>query len=169
MAVGSNGYRAALVSRQRTPGLISSSSGTAGLRPFISFSTSYPELPPMPNWMARRLLSQRASAGGKPGSSGAREPAATKKPWGRFWYRGTPNQALQQTAGACRLSGTIARRRECPEASRHVRRSVHGLRRSAGVANARSRSLERRGAVTDAAHLSQRATRRERRRYEAKS
>ncbi len=86
MAVGSNGYRAALVSRQRTPGLISSLSGTAGLRPFISFSTSYPELPPMPNWMARRLLSQRASAGGKPGSSGAREPAATKKPWGRFWY-----------------------------------------------------------------------------------
>ncbi len=56
----------------------------------------------MPNWMARQLLSQRASAGGKPGSSGAREPAATKKPWGRFWYRGTPNQALQQTAGACR-------------------------------------------------------------------
>jgi hypothetical protein len=80
MAVGSNGYRAALVSRQRTPGLISSSSGTAGLRPFISFSTSYAELPLMPNWMARRLLSQRASAGGKPGSSGAREPAATKKP-----------------------------------------------------------------------------------------
>ena len=24
----------------------------------------------MPNWMARQLLSQRASAGGKPGSSG---------------------------------------------------------------------------------------------------
>jgi len=55
MAVGSNGYRADLVSRQRTPGLISSSSGTAGLRPSISFSTSYPELPPMPNWMARHL------------------------------------------------------------------------------------------------------------------
>jgi hypothetical protein len=115
MAVGSNGYRAALVSRQRTPGLISSSSGTAGLRPSISFSTSYPELPPMPKWMARRLQSQRASAGSKPGSSGAREPAVTKKPWGRFWYRGTPNQALQQTAGACRLSGTIARR--CPAAA----------------------------------------------------
>jgi hypothetical protein len=69
----------------------------------------------MPNWMALRLLSQRASAASKPGSSGAREPAATKKPWGRFWYRGTPNQALQQTAGACRLSGTIARR--CPAAA----------------------------------------------------
>jgi hypothetical protein len=54
MAVGSNGYRAALASRQRTPGLISSSSGTAGLPPFISFSTSYPELPPMRNCMARR-------------------------------------------------------------------------------------------------------------------
>ena len=45
MAGGSNGYRAGLVSRQRTPGLISSSPGTAGLPPFISFSTSYAELP----------------------------------------------------------------------------------------------------------------------------
>jgi len=26
------------------------------LPPFISFSTSYPELPPMPNCMARRLF-----------------------------------------------------------------------------------------------------------------
>jgi hypothetical protein len=33
---------------------ISSSSGTAGLLPFISFSTSYPELRPVPNCMARR-------------------------------------------------------------------------------------------------------------------
>ena len=44
MADGSNGYRAALVRRQLTPGLISSLPGTAGLPPFISFSTSYPEL-----------------------------------------------------------------------------------------------------------------------------
>src|SRR3989441_12159125 len=44
MVGGSNGYRAALVRRQRTPGLISSSPGTAGLPPFISFSTGYPEL-----------------------------------------------------------------------------------------------------------------------------
>ena len=36
----SNGYRAALVRRQLTPGLISSLPGTAGLPPFISFSTS---------------------------------------------------------------------------------------------------------------------------------
>jgi hypothetical protein len=36
MAGGSNGYRAALVSRQLTPGLISSLPGTAGLPPFIS-------------------------------------------------------------------------------------------------------------------------------------
>ncbi len=35
---------AALVRRQLTPGLISSSPGMAGLPPFISFSTSYPEL-----------------------------------------------------------------------------------------------------------------------------
>ncbi len=41
---GADGYRAALVRRQLTPGLISSSSGMAGLPPFISFSTSYPEL-----------------------------------------------------------------------------------------------------------------------------
>ena len=65
-----NGYRAALVRRQLTPGLISSLSGTAGLPPFISFSTSYPELPPMPKCMTRRLLSQWASAGSTPGSSG---------------------------------------------------------------------------------------------------
>jgi hypothetical protein len=36
-------YRALLVRRQLTPGLISSLSGTAGLPPFISFSTSYPD------------------------------------------------------------------------------------------------------------------------------
>ncbi len=44
MAGGSNGYRAALVRRQLTPGLTSSLPGTAGLPPFISFSTSCPEL-----------------------------------------------------------------------------------------------------------------------------
>jgi hypothetical protein len=44
MAGGSNGCRAALVRRQLTPGLISSLPGTAGLPPFISFSTNYPEL-----------------------------------------------------------------------------------------------------------------------------
>jgi hypothetical protein len=43
MAAESNGYRAGLVRRQLTPGLISSLLGPAGLRPFISFSTSYPE------------------------------------------------------------------------------------------------------------------------------
>ena len=40
MVDGSDGYRAALVRRQLTPELISSLSGTAGLPPFISFSTS---------------------------------------------------------------------------------------------------------------------------------
>ena len=44
IAGGSNGYRAAPVRRQLTPGLISSLPGTAGLPPFIFFSTSYPEL-----------------------------------------------------------------------------------------------------------------------------
>jgi len=40
-AGASNVYRAALVTRQLTPGLISSLPGTVGLPPFISFSTSY--------------------------------------------------------------------------------------------------------------------------------
>ena len=44
MAGASNGYQAALVRRQLTPGLISSFPGTARLPPFIYFSTSYPEL-----------------------------------------------------------------------------------------------------------------------------
>ena len=44
MAGGSSGYRAALVRRLLTPGLISSLPRTAGLTTFISFSTSYPEV-----------------------------------------------------------------------------------------------------------------------------
>jgi RecB family exonuclease len=44
MAAGSGGYRASLVRRQLTPGLTSLLPGTARLPPFISFSTSYPEL-----------------------------------------------------------------------------------------------------------------------------
>jgi len=43
MAGESDGYQASLVRRQLTPGLISSLPETAGLPPFISFSTSYPE------------------------------------------------------------------------------------------------------------------------------
>src|SRR5512133_1997210 len=39
MAAGSNGCRAGQVRRQLMPGLISSLPGTAGLPPFISFST----------------------------------------------------------------------------------------------------------------------------------
>src|SRR5882762_5162895 len=44
MAGWSAGYQAARVRRQLTRGPISSLPGTAGLPPFISFSTSYPEL-----------------------------------------------------------------------------------------------------------------------------
>jgi hypothetical protein len=44
MAGESDGCRAGLVRRRLTPGLISSLFGTAGSTPFISFSTSYPEL-----------------------------------------------------------------------------------------------------------------------------
>jgi hypothetical protein len=43
MADGSRGYRPALAMRQPTPERISSSPGTAGLPPFISFSTSCPK------------------------------------------------------------------------------------------------------------------------------
>jgi hypothetical protein len=43
MAAGSNGLRAGLARRQFTPELISSLSAMAGLPPFISSSTSYPE------------------------------------------------------------------------------------------------------------------------------
>ena len=44
-----------------TPGLISLLPGTAGLPPSISFSTSYPELPPMP----RRCKGAHLSSEGK--------------------------------------------------------------------------------------------------------
>src|SRR5258706_4119526 len=44
MAGWSAGYQAARVRRQLTPGPISSLRRTAGSPPFISFSTSYPEL-----------------------------------------------------------------------------------------------------------------------------
>src|SRR5580693_9869414 len=44
MAGWSAGYRAARVKRQTTPGRISSSPGTAGLPPFICFSTNDPDL-----------------------------------------------------------------------------------------------------------------------------
>jgi len=44
MAGGSDGYQAALMRRQLMGLLISSSPVTAGLPPFICFSTSYPEM-----------------------------------------------------------------------------------------------------------------------------
>src|SRR6266478_2536255 len=44
MAGRSAGYQAARVRRQLTPGPISSLPGTAGLPPFIFFSTNYPDL-----------------------------------------------------------------------------------------------------------------------------
>jgi hypothetical protein len=59
-AGGSNGYRAPLARHQLTPGLISSLPGTAGLPPFISISTSYPELPPMPSGTSPICFSGRA-------------------------------------------------------------------------------------------------------------
>jgi hypothetical protein len=43
----SDGCQAGPARCRPMPGLISSLSGTAGLPPFISFSTSYPELPPI--------------------------------------------------------------------------------------------------------------------------
>src|SRR2546427_2843184 len=50
MPGGSNGYQAALVRRQLTPGLISSLLGTVRLPRFIFFSTSYPELDSAWRW-----------------------------------------------------------------------------------------------------------------------
>jgi hypothetical protein len=44
MAGWSAGYQASRVKRQLTPGPISSLPGTAGLPPFIFFSTNYPDL-----------------------------------------------------------------------------------------------------------------------------
>jgi hypothetical protein len=62
MAGGSNGYQADLVSRPLTPGLISSLPGTAGLPPFISFSTSYPKLDcAVMNTQTRRINVERVT------------------------------------------------------------------------------------------------------------
>jgi len=57
---GSHGYRAALAMRRNTPERISSSPGTAGLPPFISSSTSSPELGP-------RCIDLRGGTGLAPG------------------------------------------------------------------------------------------------------
>src|SRR6266849_3401041 len=59
MAGWSAGYQAARVRRQLTPGPISSSPGTAGLPPFISFSTSYRELDSAVRRPMRRIGKRR--------------------------------------------------------------------------------------------------------------
>src|SRR6267142_85043 len=59
MAGWSAGYQAAQVRRQLTPGPISSSPGTAGLPPFISFSTSYRELDSAVRHPMRRIGKRR--------------------------------------------------------------------------------------------------------------
>src|SRR5258706_12148043 len=65
MVGGSNGYRAALVRRQLTPGLISSLPATAGLPPFICFSTSYPlrDHANLPRALTHPTLAYRESRG----------------------------------------------------------------------------------------------------------
>ena len=63
MSGGSTGYRAALVRRQLTPELISSLLGTDGLPPFISFSTSFPEL----DSAVRRPMRRIGNGGHRPG------------------------------------------------------------------------------------------------------
>src|SRR5260370_20338360 len=78
MAGGSNGYRAALVRRRLTPGLISSLPATAGLPPFISFSTSYPELDSAVRRPMRRI--------GKGGGNISRSPNRAVAPL----FRGDP-------------------------------------------------------------------------------
>jgi uncharacterized protein (DUF302 family) len=62
MVGGSNGYQADLVSRPLTQGLISSLPGTAGLPPFISFSTTYPKLDcAVMNTQTRRINVERVT------------------------------------------------------------------------------------------------------------
>jgi predicted lactoylglutathione lyase len=61
MAGGFNGYRAALVRRLRTLVLISSLPGTAGLPPFISFSTSCAKLDTAPRRSLARGSATRES------------------------------------------------------------------------------------------------------------
>ena len=76
MVGGSNGYRAALVRRQLTPGLISSLPGTAGLPPFICFSTSYPELAAnLPRALTHPTLAYKESRGKE--SRGSARSAST--------------------------------------------------------------------------------------------
>jgi hypothetical protein len=66
MAGGSNGYRAALVRLQLTPGLISSLPRKAGLPPFISFSTSYRELDSAVRRTMRRIGNGSSSDNTRP-------------------------------------------------------------------------------------------------------
>src|SRR5467141_1366213 len=66
MAGGSAGYRAALVRRQPTPGLISSLPRTAGLPPFISFSTSYRDLDSAVRRTMRRIGNGSSSDNTRP-------------------------------------------------------------------------------------------------------
>jgi hypothetical protein len=66
MAGGYNGYLAAPVRRQLTPGLISSLPGTAGLRPFISFSTSCGELDSAVRRTMRRIGNGSSSDNTRP-------------------------------------------------------------------------------------------------------
>jgi hypothetical protein len=68
MAGGSNGYRAALVRCQLTPGLISSLPGTAVLPPFISFSTSCHE-----NILTRSFCCRRQRRNDRDGGLGQLE------------------------------------------------------------------------------------------------
>jgi hypothetical protein len=87
MAGGSNGYPAALVRRERTPGLISSLPGTAGLPPFISFSTSYAELD---------------SAVRRAGGDGSRQPTANELQGARYRVAKPPRPQTSCTAETSR-------------------------------------------------------------------
>src|SRR5258705_10792855 len=112
MPVASNGYRAALVRHPLTPGLISSSSGTAGLPPFISFSTSYPELPPVLNCMARRGQGAgdrrgQGTVGSGLGSRDARTYAAGDRGGREGFLRWGVPQPPRRRAGGGVLASTV--------------------------------------------------------------
>jgi len=102
----SDGWRAALVRRQLMPGLISSLPAMAGLPPFISSSTSYPEL----DSRAASLPGDRRIVHRQPGV--ARNHSVPHEP--RGWCVFDIPSGIRD----CRTSGVLSRyscsRKTCP-------------------------------------------------------
>ena len=98
------------VRRPLTPGLISSLSGTAGLPPFISFSISYPELPPIPrHWKAG---SRSGCAPPRPAAAPTISPGNHRKdtPMNTTHERPLAGKVALVTGGSRGIGAAIARR-----------------------------------------------------------